>query len=237
MEETTIEEILDAQNGNQEALNHIVEVNSRLIWSIIRRFNRRKIEIEDLFQIGAIGLVKSIKRFDKSYNVKISTFAVPYIIGEIKRFFRDDGNVKVSRGIKELNLKIENLKKEFKQKGKELTISILQKELNESKENIVLALELNNCVQSIDEVTEEKRERLYNKLKTNGYEDETIRKIILKEELGKLKEEEKQLILDRFFYDKTQIEIAKKMNISQVQVSRLEKKILTKLRINIKERL
>ncbi len=237
MEETTIEEILDAQNGNQEVLNHIVEVNSRLIWSIVRRFNSRKVEIEDLFQIGAIGLVKSIKRFDKRFNVKISTFAVPYIIGEIKVFLRDDGNIKVSRSIKELNYRIENLKKEYERQGKEITINILKKELNESKENIILALESNNNVQSIDDSTEDNKEKIYNKLKSDGYEDETIRKIVLKEELGKLEEIEKQIILDRFFYDKTQMEIAEKMKISQVQVSRLEKKILAKLRNNIKEKL
>ncbi len=118
MEETTVEEILDAQNGNQEILNHIVKKNSGLVWSIVRRFNNRKVETEDLFQIGAIGLIKSIKKYNKEYNVKISTFAVPYIIGEIKRILRDNGTIKVSRNIKELNYKIENLKKEYEKNRK-----------------------------------------------------------------------------------------------------------------------
>ena len=106
MYETTIEEILEAQSGDKEKLNDIVEKNSRLIWSIVKRFKNSRYETEDLFQIGALGFIKSIKRFDKEYNVKLSTFAVPYIIGELKRHFRDDGIVKVSRSLKELNMKI-----------------------------------------------------------------------------------------------------------------------------------
>lgn len=237
MEETTIEEILDAQSGNQEILNHVVEKNSRLVWSIVKRFNNRKIETEDLFQIGAIGLVKSIKRFKPEYNVKISTFAATYIIGEIKRFLRDDGSVKISRTIKELNYKIENLKREYEKIGKNITIQKLQEELKETKENIILALESNDSIKSLDEVTQDKKQKICNQLKVEGHEDETIKKIILKDELKKLSQKEKQIIIDRFFYDKTQTEIAKKMNISQVQVSRIEKKILIKMRKNIKEKL
>ena len=111
MEETTIEDILKAQDGDNDMLNNIVEKNSRLIWSIVKRFKNGKNELDDLYQIGAIGLIKSIKRFDKNYNVKLSTFAVPYIIGEIKRFLRDDGAIKVSRSLKELKSKIDLLKK------------------------------------------------------------------------------------------------------------------------------
>lgn len=144
MYETTIEEILQAQNGDTEKLNDIVERNARLIWSIVKRFQNRKYETEDLFQIGAIGLIKSIKKFDKQYNVKLSTFAVPYILGEIKRFLRDDGIVKVSRSLKELHYKIEVLKKEYEKQGKELNIETIEKELKETKENILLAMELEN---------------------------------------------------------------------------------------------
>ena len=149
MHETTIEEILEAQSGNQEMLNDIVENNSRLIWSIVKRFKNNKYETDDLFQIGAIGLVKSIKRFDNQYNVKLSTFAVPYIIGEIKRYLRDDGMVKVSRSLKELNMKIEMLRKQYEKEGKELTIEKIKEELKESKENILLALEAEREVKSI----------------------------------------------------------------------------------------
>ena len=155
MHETTIEEILEAQSGNQEMLNDIVENNSRLIWSIVKRFKNNKYETDDLFQIGAMGLVKSIKRFNNQYNVKLSTFAVPYIIGEIKRYLRDDGMVKVSRSLKELNIKIEMLKKQYEKLGKELSINEIEKELKESKENILLALEANKEIKSIDEEFEE----------------------------------------------------------------------------------
>ena len=189
MHETTIEEILEAQSGNQEMLNDIVENNSRLIWSIVKRFKNNKYETDDLFQIGAMGLVKSIKRFDNQYNVKLSTFAVPYIIGEIKKYLRDDGMVKVSRSLKELNIKIEMLRKQYEKLGKELSINEIEKELKESKENILLALEANKEIKSIDEEFEDSNENiLFNKVKVESYEEDTIKKIILKQELEKLDE-------------------------------------------------
>ena len=109
--ETTIEEILEAQNGDEEKFNQIVKTNEKLIWSIVKRFQNNKHETEDLFQIGALGFIKSIKRFDKNYNVQLSTFAVPYIIGEIKRFLRDDGTVKVSRSLKRVKYQNKNVRK------------------------------------------------------------------------------------------------------------------------------
>lgn len=238
MHETTIEEILEAQSGNQEMLNDIVENNSRLIWSIVKRFKNNKYETDDLFQIGAIGLVKSIKRFDNQYNVKLSTFAVPYIIGEIKRYLRDDGMVKVSRSLKELNIKIEMLKKQYEKLGKELSINEIEKELKESKENILLALEANKEIKSIDEEFEDSNENiLFNKVKVESYEEDTIRKIILKQELEKLDEKERNIIILRYFYNKTQSQIASQYGISQVQVSRIEKRVLLKMRENIKEKM
>ena len=238
MHETTIEEILEAQSGNQEMLNDIVEKNSRLIWSIVKRFKNNKYETEDLFQIGAMGLIKSIKRFDNQYNVKLSTFAVPYIIGEIKRYLRDDGMVKVSRSLKELNIKIEMLKKQYEKIGKELSINEIEKELKESKENILLALEANKKIKSIDEEFEDSNENiLFNKVKVESYEEDTIKKIILKQELDKLDEKEKSIIILRYFYNKTQSQIASQYGISQVQVSRIEKRVLLKMRNNIKEKM
>lgn len=238
MHETTIEEILEAQSGNQEMLNDIVEKNSRLIWSIVKRFKNNKYETEDLFQIGAMGLIKSIKRFDNQYNVKLSTFAVPYIIGEIKRYLRDDGMVKVSRSLKELNIKIEMLKKQYEKIGKELSINEIEKELKESKENILLALEANKEIKSIDEEFEDSNENiLFNKVKVESYEEDTIKKIILKQELDKLDEKEKSIIILRYFYNKTQSQIASQYGISQVQVSRIEKRVLLKMRNNIKEKM
>jgi len=236
--ETTIEEILEAQSGDKEKLNDIVEKNSRLIWSIVKRFKNSRYETEDLFQIGALGFIKSIKRFDKEYNVKLSTFAVPYIIGELKRHFRDDGIVKVSRSLKELNMKIEMLRKQYEKEGKELTIEKIKEELKESKENILLALEAEREVKSIDEDMDDGSENmLIKQVKVESYEDETIRKLVLKEELNKLEEKERNIIVLRYFYNKTQTQIAEQYGISQVQVSRIEKKILLKMRENIKEKL
>ena len=238
MHETTIEEILEAQSGNQEMLNDIVENNSRLIWSIVKRFNTNKYDTDDLFQIGAMGLVKSIKRFDNQYNVKLSTFAVPYIIGEIKKYLRDDGMVKVSRSLKELNIKIEMLRKQYEKLGKELSINEIEKELKESKENILLALEANKEIKSIDEEFEDSNENiLFNKVKVESYEEDTIKKIILKQELEKLDEKERNIIILRYFYNKTQSQIASQYGISQVQVSRIEKRVLLKMRENIKEKM
>ncbi len=238
MHETTIEEILEAQSGNQEMLNDIVENNSRLIWSIVKRFKNNKYETDDLFQIGAMGLVKSIKRFDNQYNVKLSTFAVPYIIGEIKKYLRDDGMVKVSRSLKELNIKIEMLRKQYEKLGKELSINEIEKELKESKENILLALEANKEIKSIDEEFEDSNENiLFNKVKVESYEEDTIKKIILKQELEKLDEKERNIIILRYFYNKTQSQIASQYGISQVQVSRIEKRVLLKMRENIKEKM
>ena len=236
MYETTIEEILEAQSGDKEKLNDIVEKNSRLIWSIVKRFKNSRYETEDLFQIGALGFIKSIKRFDKEYNVKLSTFAVPYIIGELKRHFRDDGIVKVSRSLKELNMKIEMLRKQYEKEGKELTIEKIKEELKESKENILLALEAEREVKSIDEDMDDGSENMLIK-QVESYEDETIRKLVLKEELNKLEEKERNIIVLRYFYNKTQTQIAEQYGISQVQVSRIEKKILLKMRENIKEKL
>ncbi len=238
MYETTIDEILEAQNGDTEKLNDIVERNARLIWSIVKRFQNRKYETEDLFQIGAIGLIKSIKKFDKEYDVKLSTFAVPYILGEIKRFLRDDGMVKVSRNLKELNTKINMLNKEYEKQGKELTLELMQEELKESKENILMAMEIENNIKSMDEeiYKENEENTLYNQIKVESHEEKTINKIILKDELKRLNEKERNIILLRYFYNKTQNEIAKNLGISQVQVSRIEKKILLKMRADIGEK-
>jgi len=237
--ETIIEEILEAQNGDEEKFNQIVKTNEKLIWSIVKRFQNNKHETEDLFQIGALGFIKSIKRFDKNYNVQLSTFAVPYIIGEIKRFLRDDGTVKVSRSLKELNTKIKMLEKEYEKLGKELTIEVIEKELKESKENIILAMESDKAIKSIEEENEEgeKDSNTIKQIKVESHENDTIRNIILKDEIKKLNEKEKQIIILRYFYGKTQSEIAQKLNTSQVQISRIEKNILLKMRENIKERL
>ena len=146
--------IKKAQEGDKYELQKLIEQNNGLIWSIVKRFSGRGYEVDDLYQIGCEGFIKSIKRFDISFDVKLSTYAVPYMLGEIKRYIRDDGPIKVSRSIKELGIKIKELQKEyFYKKGEDITIKQLEKELNSSKEDIILAMEATNSVDSIENST------------------------------------------------------------------------------------
>ena len=142
MYENNIEDVMKAQSGDSEAMAKLVNNNERLVWSIVKRFTGRNYEIDDLFQIGCIGLIKSIKRFDISFDVQISTYAVPYILGEIKRYIRDDGIIKVSRSTKELGIKIKQIQNEYLKKNKkEMSILELAKELKVEKEEIIFAIE------------------------------------------------------------------------------------------------
>ena len=132
-------------------MERLIRENNGLIWSIVKRFMNRGYEVEDLYQIGCIGFIKSIKRFDTNFEVKLSTYSVPYILGEIKRFIRDDGPIKVSRSIKELNVKIQELKKHYLiTKGREITIEEIAKELKVDKDDIIIAMESNNSIESIE---------------------------------------------------------------------------------------
>ena len=235
MYETTLDEILEAKSGNKETLNTIVEKNSRLVWSVVKRFANRGHELEDLYQIGSIGFVKAIQRFDTSFDVKLSTFAVPYILGEIKRFIRDDGMVKVSRSLKELLTKINFLRKEYEKRGKKLEIKDIENELKESREDIILALETEKPIESIqaevfDDGNTEKQDVL---VIDKNEEEETVNKIIIKDEIERLSDRERNIIVMRNFKEKTQTEVAKIYGISQVQVSRIEKKILLEMRRRI----
>ena len=138
-----------AQKGSKEDMTKLIKDNNGLVWSIVRRFSGRGYEIEDLYQIGSIGFIKAIQRFDTSFEVRLSTYAVPYILGEIKRFIRDDGPIKVSRSIKELNVKIIELQKEhFNKHGKEITLDEISKELRISNEEIAMALDSTRPVDS-----------------------------------------------------------------------------------------
>ena len=211
-----------------------------LIWSIVKRFNGRGYDLEDLYQIGCMGFIKSIKRFDTNYDVKLSTYAVPYMIGEIKRYIRDDGPIKVSRGIKELGIKIRELQKEnINKEGKELTIEELEAELKISKEDIALALEANNTVESIDNkfYTDNKDGNSLNfieKISSNKNEEEIItNKLAIKQLIEDLDKREKEIICLRFYKDKTQSQVAKILGITQVQVSRIERKILANMKMKL----
>lgn len=237
MYEVETEEIIKAQNKSEEALTNLVEKNSGLVWSIVKRFSGRGHSTEDLYQIGCIGLIKAIQRFDANYNAKLSTYAVPYIIGEIKRFIRDDGPIKVSRSIKELAMKIIELQRENLNKtGKELQINELAKILGVEKENIVVAMDAIRRPESIDEeiYDEVGGETKASRISTNKDETEkTINKICVQELIEELNEDEKQIILLRYYKGKTQSEVAQRLKISQVQVSRIEKKTLLKMRSKI----
>lgn len=227
------------ENITEKDLETLVSENSALIWSIVKRFKNRGYELNDLFQIGAIGFIKAVKRFDMTFDVKLSTYAVPYIIGEIKIFLRDDGIIKVSRGLKELNYKINLLEEKYEKNNENVSMDKILKELNITKEDFILAQNINNNVESINETcfdnsTQEKEEKIIIE-KNENPENNIIQKIMLKDALRKLDEKEKNIILLRYFKEKTQSEVAKIYGISQVQVSRLEKKILQKMREDIKE--
>ena len=236
--ENSIENIIKAQNGDNEIMSKLIEDNNGLIWSIVKRFKDRGYELEDLYQIGTIGFIKSIKKFDTSFEVKLSTYAVPYILGEIKRFIRDDGSVKVSRSLKELASKIREIQERYlKEKGQEISISEIAKELKTTKEEIAVALDsLNPTVSIYDNVYSDDEGGIgfIDKIATGIDESEQIaNKISIRNLIGNLEDREKQIILLRYYKNKTQMEVAKILGISQVQVSRIEKRVLNSMKLKL----
>lgn len=240
MYDNDVESIKKAQQGDRIELERLIVHNKGLIWSIVKRFNGRGYELDDLFQIGCMGFIKSIKRFDTSFDVKLSTYAVPYMIGEIKRYIRDDGPIKISRSIKELGMKIRDLQKEYLcKKGKEITLDEMEKELKVSKEDISLALESFRSVESIESASYENHKdgntiSLAEKLSTEQDEEELIaNKITVRQLIAGLEDKEKEVILLRFYKEKTQAQVAKILGITQVQVSRIERKVLNRMKIKL----
>jgi len=229
-----------AKEGNTEALNKLIEANLPLVTSISKKFTNRGYEYEDIYQIGCMGLVKSIKNFDEKYNVKFSTYAVPMIIGEIKRFLRDDGMIKVSRNVKSLAKKLHFDKEALTKKlNREPTIEELAQFSGMDKEEILFALESSASMQYLYEVIHQDDGSpvlLIDKLSENAIEDKNItEKLALKEALRNLDTKSRQIIVLRYFKDKTQIQVAKMLGISQVQVSRIEKKVLQEMRKQLDE--
>lgn len=234
-EQEMMELLRQAQKGDKAAREHLVNCNLKLIFNLIQRFAHRGYELEDLFQIGTIGLMKAIDKFDFSYGVKFSTYAVPMIIGEIRRFLRDDHPIKVPRSYKELVYKInrsrEKLSLELK---REPTINEIAADLGVPSEDIIMALEAVQSPTSIhDTLYKDDSDPIYvldqlplDKEANQGW----FEKIALMEVLNKLPEREKKILIMRFFEDKTQSEIAKKMKLSQVQISRIERAALHRLR-------
>ena len=236
MYENKVEDILKAQSGNKEMMSRIIVENSNLIWSIVSRFKDRGYEMQDLYQIGCIGFIKSIKRFDSNFEVKLSTYAVPYILGEIKRFIRDDGPVKVSRSIKELSYRIKIVQKEYlDRKGKELEVEELAKVLKANKEDILIAIDSSNTIESIDKTIGDSDDlTIMDKLKSSvDQEKEIINRITVRDLMEQLDEKSKKIIMLRYFRGKTQSQVANLMGISQVQVSRMEKKILNNMKARL----
>ena len=221
--------------GDKEAMNRLIELNTPLVSSLSKKFINRGYDYEDIMQIGSIGLVKAINNFDDSYNVKFSTYALPMIVGEIKRFLRDDGMIKVSRNTKTLAKKLHYFREELTKKlNRDPTIDELAEYSGFNKEDIVFALESASSMQYLYDTIHQDDGApvlLIDKLSETGEEDTSmIDKIALKEALRALDIKARQIIVLRYFKDKTQVQVAKLLGISQVQVSRIEKKVLLEMR-------
>ena len=234
MHENKVEDIRRAIQGDKEALERLVEQNSGLVWNIVKRFLQRGYEAEDLYQIGCIGLIKAIKRFDLSYEVQLSTYAVPYILGEIKRFIRDDGLIRVSRSTKELAVKIKGLQREhLANTGEEISLAEIAKKLNITKEEVAASLDSLNPVESIykEETKDENGRYLLDKIASNKDEQNRItNRLTIQGMIQELDTREKEIIMLRYYKEKTQSQVGKILGISQVQVSRIEKRILEKMK-------
>lgn len=232
-QEETLELIKKAQSGDESAKETLVNENSPLIKSVIRWFKGKGIENDDLYQLGCMGFLKAINNFDCSFNVKFSTYVVPMVVGEIKRFMRDDGAVKVSRAIKGLNLKINKFVDEFfVDNSRKPTILEIAQHFKIDEQDVVMAMDSAKMPVSLYTPFEDGDEDGLTIIdRFDGQENEDfVDKFALKDIINKLEERDKKIILMRYFYDKTQSEIAKRLGVSQVQVSRLENKILENLR-------
>ena len=237
---TTIALIKKAQAGDEQAKTILVEENSPLIKSIIKPYKFKGVEYEDLFQLGSLGFVKAILNFNPEFNTKFSTYAVPMIAGEVKRFLRDDGSIKVSRALKSLNIQINRFILEYKAKNNSESPSIEQiaNHFNMDQQEIVFAMDSKKALLSLDEKQDDSNPRsrsIMESIEDPNSPDTMIDNIMLKEIISALPTRDKQIIALRYFEDRTQSEIAEKLGVSQVQVSRLECKILEKLKAKFKD--
>lgn len=233
--ERTLALIKMAHEGDKTARDTLIEENMGLVWSIVKRFQNRGVEMEDLFQIGSIGLIKAVDKFDLSYDVQFSTYAVPMIAGEIKRFLRDDGILKVSRSLKETACKAYSIRESLeKLYGREPTAAEIAQELGIPVEDLMLAMESGAQVESLQQVIYQGdgndislMDKLEEKENTS---EKMVNRLFLEEMLGELEGKDRELIFKRYFLEMTQTAIADEMGISQVQVSRMEKKIIREIR-------
>lgn len=234
-EKETLELLQKTQDGDAAARERLINCNLRLVFNLVQRFQHRGYELEDLFQIGTIGLIKAIDKFDLSYNVRFSTYAVPMIIGEIRRFLRDDSPVKVSRSYKELAQKIHRVQQILISKlGREPTIHEIAEELEIKPEEVVESLEAVQTPSSIHETLYQDDGDpifLLDQLASRGSEEGTwFDELALKDVMQQLTSREREVLLMRFYQDKTQSEVAEYIGLSQVQISRIERAALKKIR-------
>lgn len=230
VEETT-ELIKKAQKGDDEAKTALLQNNLPLIKSIVRRYQNKQIEYEDLLELGTLGLIKAMNNYDVSYGVRFSTYAVPMIAGEIKRFIRDNGAIKVSRSLKAQNkLANEFIEKYRQEHQNDPSIKEIARYLKVEETEVVFILDSSKYPVSIYAETEEDGLSLADKLASKENQDDYIEKVVLKEIIDKFDERDKKIIYLRYYRDKTQSEIARILGVSQVQVSRLEAKILDRIR-------
>ena len=227
--EETFALVEQAKNGNDYAKEKLISVNSPLIKSIVKRYLNKGVEYDDLYQLGAMGFVKAINNYDPTFNVKFTTYAVPMIAGEIKRFLRDDGTIKISRSIKYMAIEIKNFITDYsKNHLNSPTLEMIAKALNYDINDVILALEANVTPLSLNEKFNDSGDALsiLDKLTDNFSVDSLNNKLALRDMIENLTSREKQIIIMRYYLDKTQSEIAKELGVSQVQISRIENKVL-----------
>lgn len=225
---------LKAKNGDIDAKEKLLQGNFPLIKSVVKKYSKSAADYDDLYQIGCLGFLKAINNFDPNFSVKFTTYAVPMIAGEIKRFLRDDGEIKVSRAIKTLGFKIKRFVEEYKSKNQEEpSIEVLAEEFDVSKEDVVYALDACRPMVSLQAKIDEGEENsalIIDKICEYDQSDKLIDTLLLRSEIMALDPKERKIILLRYFRGKTQSEVAELLNVSQVQISRIENKVLEKLK-------
>ena len=227
----TVYYLREAKKGDKEAAAILLENNSLLIKSIIRRFKNKGVEYDDLYQLGCVGFLKAIKNFDEKFGVVFSTYAVPMILGEVKRFLRDDGSIKVSRIIKSQAAKINRFVEDYSgRNGETPSVEEISAALSIEKEDVILALDSSKIPLSLYDSSvdngDDKKTELIDRIPSDEREDDMIDKILLKSMIERLPPREKKIIIMRYYRDNTQSEIAEALGVSQVQISRIENKII-----------
>lgn len=233
--EETLSLVAMAQAGDNNAKDILITENSPLIKSVIRRYKNKGVEDEDLYQLGSMGFAKAINNFSAEYNVKFSTYAVPMIAGEVKRFLRDDGSVKVSRSIKHNAIQIKKYITEYQvENGHEPAIDEIAVKFNLEPQDVVFTMEASSQLMSIDEKIDDEDDSLAERTQDTFSPEKLVDKIVIRDMIDSLPAREKRVIIMRYYLDKTQSEIASTLGVSQVQISRIENKVLQNFKEMIK---